>query len=150
MAARSEVRVFYAVIGGLLLIPTAAGLAGAFGGLSGMATLFGVSGEYNVHPVVANNFRAVSFAFFSWVPLIIWSLRSFSERAAVFRIVVGCAFLTGFARMTGWLLEGYPGILPATLMALELGAMPLLLLWHARLLRLSQANDAERRAGGHS
>lgn len=139
MATRSEIRAFYAVIGGLLLIPAAAGLAGAFGGISGMASLFRVTGEHSVDPVIANNFRAVCFAFFSWAPLLIWSLRALSERAAVFRIIVGCAFLTGFARMTGWFVEGYPGVLPATLMALELGGMPLLLLWHARVLQLVQA-----------
>lgn len=135
MSARSEVRAFYVVMGLLLLIPLAGGLAGAFGGVDGMAYLFGVDDETRLHPVLRNNFRAVCFAFFSWVPLLIWSLAALAERAAVFRIIVGCAFLTGFARLTGWLVDGYPGWLPATLMVLELGGMPLLLLWHARLVR---------------
>ncbi|MCI0610159.1 MAG: hypothetical protein L0Z71_14000 [Anaerolineae bacterium] len=47
-----------------------------------------------------------------------------------------CAFLSGSARLTGYLADGYPGILPVMLMILELGVMPLLILWHNRLIRL--------------
>ena len=138
MSQRSEVRAFYGVMGVLLLIPAVAGLVGAFGGISGMSQLFGAAPEHSVHPVISNNFHAVCFAFFSWVPLLVWSLQSLADRAAVFRIIVGCAFLTGFARLTGWLVEGYPGAIPAILMGLELTGMPALLLWHGRLVRLAR------------
>jgi hypothetical protein len=72
------------------------------------------------------------------VLLVAWSLAALRERAAVFRIVVGCAFVAGFARLTGWLVEGYPGLVPIGLMAVELVGMPVLLVWHARLVRATQ------------
>ena len=110
MSSRSELRAFHGVVGLVLLIPLLGGLAGAFGGLEGMARLFRVDHELVVSPLLRNNFRAVCCAFVSWVPIVIWSLAALPERAAVFRIVVGCAFAAGFARLTGWLVEGYPGV----------------------------------------
>jgi hypothetical protein len=129
---RSELRAFYGVVGLLLLVP----LVGAFGGLQGMAHLFGVDDRVTAAPLLRNNFRAVCCAFLSWVPLVIWSLAALPRRAAVFRIIIGCAFLAGFARLTGYLVEGYPGVVPVALMMIELAGMPILLLWHARLVRL--------------
>jgi hypothetical protein len=137
MTMRSELRAFHAVVGLVLLIPLFGGLAGAFGGLAGMARLFGADPELVVAPVLRNNFRAICGAFVSWVPLVLWSLASLRERAAVFRIVVACAFLAGFARLTGWIVEGAPGPIAAAIMTIELAGMPLLWLWHARLVRLA-------------
>lgn len=133
---RSELRAFYGVVGLILLIPLIGGFVGAFGGLKGMAYLFGTDAEMVVSPALRNNFRAISCAFVSWVPLVIWTLAAIPERAGAFRIVVGSAFLAGFARLTGVLVEGYPGIVPVGIMGIELGFMPLLLLWHTRLVRL--------------
>jgi len=141
----SELRAFYGVVGGVLLIPLVGGLVGAFGGLGGMAQLFGTDSEIVISPVLKNNFRAICCAFVSWVPLVIWSLAALVERAGAFRIIVGCAFLAGFARLTGWVFEGYPGIVPVGIMTIELGLMPILLLWHARLMRLAHARPATER-----
>jgi hypothetical protein len=140
---RVELRAFYGVVGLILVIPQVAGLVGAFGGLEGMARLFGVDDPIAIAPVLRNNFRAVCCAFFSWVPLVVWSLMALAERAGAFRIIVGCAFLAGFARLTGWLVEGYPGVVPLGIMTIELGVMPILLLWHARLVRLARERDVE-------
>jgi hypothetical protein len=137
-----ELRAFYGVVGLILVIPQVAGLVGAFGGLAGMARLFGVDDQIAISPVLRNNFRAVCCAFFSWVPLVVWSLAALPERAGAFRIIVGCAFLAGFARLTGWLVEGYPGVVPLGIMTIELGVMPILFLWHARLVRLARAPHA--------
>ena len=142
MQSRSEVRAFYTTVGVLLLIPLVAGLVGAFGGVEGMAYLFGVP-KASLPPLLANNFRAVCFAFFSWTPLLLWSLAAMPERASVFRIIIICACLTGFARLTGWLVDGYPGDIPIVLMILELGGMPLLLFWHVRLVRLIRNEYAQ-------
>lgn len=142
MSMRSELRAFHGVVGLVLLIPLFGGLTGAFGGLEGMAYLFQVDHELVVSPLLRNNFRAVCTAFASWVPLVIWSLAALPERAAVFRIVVGCGFVAGFARVTGWRIEGYPGAVAVGIMAIELAGMPLLLLWHARLVRLGRARHA--------
>ena len=135
MSLREELLIFRTVIGIVLLIPLVGGLVGAFGGLAGMARLFGADSGMNISPVLRSNFRAICIAFFSWVPLLLWSVASPLERAPVFRIIVGCAFLAGFARLTGWIVEGYPGIVPALLMFIELVMMPAVLLWHSRLLQ---------------
>ena len=137
----SSRRTFYGVVGVVLLIPLMGGLVGAFGGLEGMARLFRADPQVVISPVVRNNFRAICIAFFSWAPLIAWSLARLSERATVFRIVVGCAFLAGFARLTGWLVDGYPGAVPAMLMVTELVGMPALLAWHTHLVRLERASS---------
>lgn len=144
MSMKIERRAFYGVVGLILTIPLVAGSIGAFGGLAGMAVLFGVEDPIVVSPLLANNIRAVSFMFLAWVPLVIWTLASLLERAGAFRITFGCAFLAGFARLTGYLVDGYPGVAPLVFMALELAVMPVLLLWHARLVRLARGRDAER------
>jgi hypothetical protein len=139
MSMQSELRAFYGVVGLVLLIPLVGGLVGAFGGLEGMARLFGVDEQIAISPLLRNNLRAICCAFFSWVPLVVWSLAALPERAGAFRIVAGCGFLAGFARLTGWLVEGYPGIVPVGILTIELAGMPILLLWHARLVRLARA-----------
>ena len=139
----SEIRAFYGVVGVALLIPLVGGLVGAFGGLGGMARLFGTDPQILISPLLKNNFRAICCAFVSWIPLTIWSLAALVERAGAFRIVVACAFLAGFARLAGWIFEGYPGVVPVGIMAIELGLMPILLLWHARLVRLARRGALE-------
>jgi hypothetical protein len=143
MSMRVELRAFYGALGVLLLIPLVGGLVGAFGGLEGLAYLFGVDGQIVMATPLRNNLRAVCAAFVSWAPLLIWSLAALPERAGAFRIIAGIGFLAGCARLTGWLVEGYPGVVPVGIMTIELGVMPLLLLWHARLVRLSRARHAE-------
>jgi hypothetical protein len=138
MSMRVELRAFYGVVGLLLLIPLLGGLVAAFGGLEGLAGLFRVDGEIAMPASIRNHLRAIPIAFFSWVPLLIWSLAALPQRTTVFRIIIGCAFLAGFARLTGWLVDGYPGVLAVVFTALELALMPILLLWHARLVRLGR------------
>src|SRR5262245_10915020 len=143
----AELRAFYGVVGLLLLIPLVGGLVGAFGGLEGMAYLFGADPQMMIAPLLRNNFRAVCCAFVSWVPLVIWSLAALPERPAVFRIVIACGFLAGFARLTGWLVEGNPGVVPLGIMTIELAVLPILLLWHARLVRQAHGRPADSSAG---
>ncbi len=142
MSMRVELRAFYGVVGLILVIPLVVGLVGAFGGLEGMARLFGVDHRIVVSASLRNSLRAISFMFFAWFPLVIWTLAALPERAGAFRITVGCAFLAGFARLTGYLVEGYPGIVPVVFMIIELAGMPILLLWHARLVRLGRERQA--------
>jgi hypothetical protein len=136
MPIRAELGGFYGVVGLLLFIPLLGGLVAAFGGLEGLASLFGVDGEIVMPASLRSDYRAIPIAFFSWVPLLIWSLAALPERTAVFRIIIGCGFLAGFARLTGYLVEGYPGVEAIVLMIIEFVGMPIMLLWHARLVRL--------------
>jgi hypothetical protein len=137
---RAELFAFRAVVALLLLLPAVGGLAGAFGGIDAMARLFGSEEPLVLAPLLRNNFRAISAAFFSWVPLVLWSLAAPSRPAGALRIIFGCGFLAGCARLTGWWVEGYPGPLAVAILSIELGGMPLLLLWHARLLGKLRAN----------
>jgi hypothetical protein len=145
---RSERRAFHGVVGVVLLLPLGAGFVGAFGGIGGMAWLFGAEGDLAVPPVLRNNFRAIAAAFASWLPLVAWSLAAPAERAAVFRIIGCFGFVAGLARATGWWAEGDPGPIAAGIMAIELIGMPALLLWHARLARA--AGEAVARAAGEA
>jgi hypothetical protein len=137
---RVELLAFYGLVGLILLIPLVGGLVGAFGRLEEMAYLFGVDTQVLAAPLLRNNFRAICFMFFAYVPLVIWTLAAMLERAGAFRIIFACAFLAGFARLTGYVAEGYPGDVPVVFMTMELALMPLLLLWHARLVRLVRSS----------
>jgi uncharacterized protein DUF4345 len=79
----------------------------------------------------------VTWMFFAFVPLVLWSFLRLKERAGCFRIIIGCAFVAGFARLTGYLVDGWPGFIPISILCIELGVMPILLLWHRRLIRLA-------------
>lgn len=130
-----ELRLFQAVVGLVLLIPLVAGPVGAFGGLEGLAALFGVDGPIGLAPSLRNHLRAICWMFFGYVPLVAWSLGAPVERAAVFRIVIVVAALAGLARQTGALVDGPPGAVAVALRMLEFFFMPALLLWHTRLVR---------------
>jgi hypothetical protein len=131
-----ELRAFHAVVGLVVLIPLVAGLAGAFFGLEGLARLLGVDAAIVVPPSLRNSLRAICMMFVGWAPLVVWSLASLRERAGAFRVTIGCGFLAGFARLTGWLVDGHPGLIAIGIMAIELGVMPILFVWHRRLARL--------------
>jgi hypothetical protein len=118
-----ELFAFRAVVGILLLLPAVAGLAGAFGGIDALARLFGTDAELVLSPLLRNNFRAICVAFFSWAPLVLWSLAGPSQPAGALRIVLACGFLAGCARLTGWLAEGSPGPIGLALMTLELAGI---------------------------
>jgi hypothetical protein len=81
MRVRTEIWAFRGLVGLTLIIPLIAGLVGAFGGVAGMASLFGVESQTVLSPLLRNNFRAVCFMFFAWVPLVIWTLRDLPGRA---------------------------------------------------------------------
>jgi hypothetical protein len=131
-----ELWAFRTVVGLVLIIPLVAGLAGAFGGLEALAAVLGADPHVVVGPSLRNSLRAICWMFFALVPMVVWTLRSMHERRGGFRVIVVCACLAGLARLTSYLVDGPPGVVPVVLMVLELGLMPVLLLWHARLLRL--------------
>ena len=140
----SERRAFFVAMGLLLLIPGIAGPTIGFLGIDGLAALFRIEGGTSAAPALRNHLRAIGWMFFSLVPLVVWSLRDLRPRAGAFRIVMGCAFLAGFARLTGRLVDGSTGVLPMALMIIELVVLPALLWWHSRLLRAEPATAARR------
>jgi hypothetical protein len=124
-------------VGLVLFIPLVAGPLVAFGGVPALAALFRERAQI-LSPGMHNHLRAIGWMFFVHVPVVVWSLGSIRERSAVFRIVVGLAVVAGLARLTGWIVNGYPGPIATVILCLELGYLPLLLLWHARLVRLQR------------
>ena len=136
---RPELRAFHVAVAVLLVIPACGGLLGAFGGVEGLAWLFGVERRIVIATALRSSIRAICLMFAGYAPIVIWSLRSFDERAGVFRIVCVCGFGAGLARLTSLLVDGNPGGLPLTFMGIELVVMPLLLLWHLRLTRSAAA-----------
>ena len=135
MSVETELRLFHVVVGGILLIPIAAGLAGALGGIDGLSALFFVDDGSVVPPATRNNLRAICWMFFMLVPLVIWLLRDLEGRATGFRIVVGFGAAAGFVRLLGRAVDGAPGVIPTIICGIELAVLPLVLVWHARLIR---------------
>jgi hypothetical protein len=70
------------------------------------------------------------------------SLTALAQHAATFRIVGGFLVLGGLARLLSVALRGCPGHPIAALITIELGLVPLILWWHARVLaRLRSTHD---------
>jgi hypothetical protein len=140
MTVATELRVFQIVVGSILVIPLTAGSIGAWGGLEGLAALFGEERNAVLAPALRNHLRAICFMFVMIAPLVVWTMRSLEARAGGFRIVLGMAFVAGFVRLVGRFVDGDPGAIATLFCALELGAMPIILMWHTRLVRLSRVD----------
>lgn len=135
----TELRAFQASVGAVLLIPGIVGPVGGFLGIPALAKLLQAPPPV-IAPALHNSLRAVVWMFFALVPIVVWSLRAghLRERAGAFQAVVGCAFVAGLARITGYAVDGWPGYIPIGIMTVELAGMPALLLWHRRLVRQLQ------------
>jgi hypothetical protein len=138
MRFASELRWFYAVIGSVLLIPLVAGNVGAWGGLEGMAALFGEDRNAVLAPALRNHLRAITWMFALLAPLVIWTLRDLEARAGGFRIILAFAIVAGVVRLVGRFVDGDPGVFATIFTAMELVLLPAVLAWHARLVRLSR------------
>ena len=73
--------------------------------------------------------------FVAFAPLVVWSLARMKERAGAFRIIIAFAFVAGVVRLVGRFADGEPGAIATLFTGLELGLMPVLVWWHARLIR---------------
>jgi hypothetical protein len=131
----TQEKAFKAVVIAITLIPFTAGLVGAFGGVEGLCALFGEDRHVVLAPGIRNHLRAICWVFFVLAPTLWWTLGNLRERAQTFRIVVGFTALAGFARITGIVVDGNPGPPAIIFMTMELVALPLVLVWHARLVK---------------
>lgn len=132
--SEQELRAFHVAVGLVLIIPGVAGPVAGFLGIDALATLLHTDAPH-IPAALQNSLRAVGWMFATVVPITVWSLRRMPERAAAFQIVVCCGFVAGLTRVTGFLCDGYPGLVPLGIMAIELGFMPVLLVWHRSLVR---------------
>lgn len=131
----SELWWFRIVVGMILVIPGVAGPVAGFGGLAGLEFIFGIDNPSVVDPALRNSLRAICFMFFAFAPLLIWVLAAPAARATPFRIIITCAWLAGFTRLTGYFVDGRPSVIELGLMGIELLGMPILVLWHLRLVK---------------
>lgn len=130
-----ELRAFQAIVLVIALVTLVAGPAGGFGGLEGLSAVFGVEGPIALDAGIRNHLRAICVVFLGFGILMAWSALALERGRTVFRIGVAVIVLAGLARVTGWIVDGYPGVPAVVFTTLELVAFPLLFAWHARLLR---------------
>lgn len=135
----TELRAFRLVIAALVAaIALLIGSIAGFGGLDAMAALVGARTPGDVDPALRNHLRAFSVVFAGFGLLIGWTALALEERKTGFRIAVAVIVAAGLARVTGWIVDGAPGALATLFLTMELVLFPLLLAWHARLLRLAR------------
>ncbi len=136
MSHSSERRAFQLVVGTLAIIPLGVGPIGMFLGLKGFHMVFGLEPPDLFEPNLDSDFRFLAAAFFGLGLLLVWVLLAIEERTTVFRLIVLAVFLGGVARLCSVVQVGSPNGLTWMLIVLEL-CCPLLVLWQARLARLS-------------
>ncbi len=126
---------FQGIVCGLVSISFLGPVIG-FGGVGALAWLFQLEAPPPLDPGLHNHLRAVSVMFLCAGLMFAWSTIELKAGRVVFRVGVAMVLFAGLARMTGWLCDGYPGLIPVGLMVIELGVFPALFLWHRRLARV--------------
>jgi len=71
------------------------------------------------------------------------SLYALEERKTAFRMACGTIVVAGVARVTGWNVEGDPGVPAFMFLTIELVVFPLLLVRHTRWLRIGRTERAK-------
>ncbi|WP_181437918.1 DUF4345 domain-containing protein [Curtobacterium sp. MCLR17_034] len=118
----------------LVVLLTVVGAIAVVGGV-GMV-LGAVTGPEEQHVAVSTSSE---YRFLSGVWLVLglalwWSLVQPASRVAVTRVVLIAAIGGGVGRLVSLLVEGWPGPFTAAL-AIELLALPVLLVWHVRAFK---------------
>ena len=126
-------------------------------------TLFGTAplpGDTSVSPEVDSNYRFFAAIFLAVGLLLLWVALDPLERTRSLALwwVSGAVFLGGLARIVSLVAAGSPAPLVYALLALELVAPPVLVLWHRALTNrarvaetgtteaeITEAEDAESR-----
>jgi hypothetical protein len=126
-----ERRLFQGIVGLLSLIPL---IGFAIGMTSGTGFFLPEGAERTVN--LDNQFRYLSGVYTAVTIAIWWTLPRLEERLAPLRIACAGVFLGGVGRLASMAALGAPSD-PTMVagVALELGVVPLLLLWHSRLAR---------------
>ena len=86
-------------------------------------------------PVLDSQNRFYGAIFMAYGPLLFLCARDIRKHALLLRIVGGFVFLGGVARLVSVALYGLPSAPVVGLIAIELIGIPLLLIWHAHLLK---------------
>jgi hypothetical protein len=122
------------VLGVLSAVPAASGLAGM---LVGPKALPG--DRSRVEASLDSEYRVTNAFWFAVAPLIWASLPRVEQNVARLQAVGGVSFVAGLARLRSWQVTGRPHPVFVAATVLELGGMPLLLLWLDRVRRAADS-----------
>jgi Domain of unknown function (DUF4345) len=86
-------------------------------------------------PVLDSQNRFYGVVFMGYGALLFLCATDVRRHATLFRILAGFIFLGGVARLLSMALRGVPSAPVVALTVVELAGIPLLLWWHARVLR---------------
>ncbi|MEV1146361.1 DUF4345 domain-containing protein [Micromonospora sp. NPDC049799] len=126
MAGRRALMVVLAALGA---VPLVTGLAGL---LIGPAF---IPGGASTPVSVDNNYRFVVAYWLAAGVGLWWSLFRLEQRAIVTRAILVIAVVGGFGRLMSVMAVGWPNPVFGTALVLELVGLPLVVWWHARVVR---------------
>lgn len=120
------------------LVPVAAGLYGVLFGIDGIGTNPAVNVSADSHfRYLSGLLTGIGILFLTCVPGI-------EGKTVLFRFLALVVVLGGLARLLGLTLTGVPSLTMLAALGFELGLVPLLCLWQARVARLARdASDVE-------
>lgn len=114
------------------LVPILTGLDGVLRGTA-MFRLATAPPDLDSHfRYLSGIFLMLGFAFASTIPAI-------ERRGSRFRLLGAMVVMGGLARALSWMMVGPPGVGHRLGLAMELIVVPLLMLWQARVARLSNS-----------
>lgn len=130
MNRKTEICLLQTCVAVASLVPVAAGLQGV---VESAAMLRGV--EPPLPPDLGSHFRYLSglllgigLGFVACIPRI-------AERSVMFRLLGFVVIVGGLGRLAGLALDGAPGPAHVAALGMELGVVPLLLLWQGRVAK---------------
>jgi hypothetical protein len=128
-------RVLQMTVGVLCLVPIGTGLAGMLGGPP----------VHDLRPVdLDSHYRYLSGLLFAIGLVFATTIPRIEQKGPQFRLL-GCLVIVGGAgRLLGLLVDGVPSLPHCIGLGLELGVMPLLMLWQDRLAPVDCAKIGER------
>jgi hypothetical protein len=124
--SRSALIATVAVLGA---VPVATGTAGILRGAAG------APGGEPTTPSIDSEYRFVNVFWTAAGVILWWSLRKPEQRADVTRLLLGLAAAGGLPRLLSWRKVGAPHPMFRATIVLELLVVPLVLIWHAQVIR---------------
>ncbi|SOB80076.1 protein of unknown function [Sphingomonas guangdongensis] len=129
MSRDAEKRLLQAVMAVVLLLPASAVIPSIIGGPRFLGHPPVVSADLDSH------FRYLSGLFLALLVLFAGTIPAIERQAARVRLLGAMVVVGGLCRLLSLVLVGVPSIGHQLGLAVELGAVPLLMLWQARLAR---------------
>jgi Domain of unknown function (DUF4345) len=126
----TEKRLLQIVVAVACLVPL---LAGGSGVLRGAEMMHGVGARPPVD--LDSHFRYLSGLLLGMGLAFVWCIPAIERRTVLFRALGLLAIVGGFSRLLGLILNGVPGPGHVFGLFMELGTVPLLILWQARVAR---------------